>query len=298
MSDDRNIFSDSPNLLFTWIQTASDFWGTMLKSWSGSMEHREDAAESESEDKIRSRESLEAVLKTWQTLSTVAQDPGASEALKNLSHTMPDMLRKMVQASWQGMFHVQQKWLEKVGRIEQSTKAYSFEHIDKNTFRAWAEIYENEFSQFFQIPQIGLTRFYQEKFNQTLDNYNRFQTAFSEFMYLFYLPMEKSFNVLQDEITKMAEEGKLAEDYNSYYRLWIKILEGHYMNLFKSPEYVEAMSETLRTLEDYLTARDAVVQDLLKALSVPTQKDMDDLYREIYHLKKKLRRLEKSQAAD
>jgi class III poly(R)-hydroxyalkanoic acid synthase PhaE subunit len=271
----------------------------MLQSWSATAgKHPESGPRSESDTQSRAQESLEAVLKTWQTLSTVAQDPGASEALNNLSHTLPDVTRKMVQAGWQGVFHIQQQWLERVGRIEKSTQAYSFEHIDRNTFRAWAEIYENEFSQFFRIPQIGLTRFYQEKFNRALDNYNRFQTAFIEFMYLFYLPMEKSFKVLQDEVTRMAEGGKLAEDYNSYYRLWIKILEGHYMNLFKSTEYVQAMSETLHALEDFVRARDAVIQDLLKALAVPTQKDMDDLYREIYQLKKKLRKLEKSQTAD
>jgi class III poly(R)-hydroxyalkanoic acid synthase PhaE subunit len=293
MSDDQNVFSDPSNLLSAWIQTASDFWGEMLQAWSGPAKDREAAATSEYQDKSRPQETLAAVLKTWQTLSAVAQDPGASEALSNVTHTMPDILRKMVQAGWQGLFHVQQQWLEKAGRIERSTQAYSFEHLDKNTFKTWAEIYENEFRQFLHIPQLGLTRVYQEKFNQAMDNYNRFQTAFAGFMYLFYLPMEKSLKVLQDEVGKMAEEGKLTEDYNAYYRQWIKILEGHYMNLFKSAEYVQTMGETLDTLEEFLKARDSVIQDLLKALAVPTQKDMDDLYQEMYQLKKRIRKLEK-----
>jgi polyhydroxyalkanoate synthesis regulator phasin len=53
------------------------------------------------------------------------------------------------------------------------------------------------------------------------------------------------------------------------------------------------MSNTLHALEDYLQARDAIIQDILKVMAVPTQKDMDDLYKEIYQLKKKIRKLEK-----
>ena len=293
MPDHQNAFSEASNLLSAWIQSATDFWGSVLQSWSGPANDQPAAETSESDNKSRSQESLEAVLKTWQTLTKVAQDPGTSEAFSNLTRTMPDVLQKMVQAGWQGFFHIHQQWLEKAGKIEQSTQAYSFEHLDKNTFKSWTDIYENEFKQFFHIPQLGLTRFYQEKINQAMDSYNRFQTAFAEFMYLFYLPMEKSSKVLQDEMARMAESGDLTEDYTTYYRLWIKILEGHYMTLFKSAEYVQAMSTTLDSLEKFLQARDAVLQDILKSMAVPAQKDLDDLYREIYQLKKRIRVLEK-----
>lgn len=293
MPDDQNASSASSNILSSWIETSTDFWGAMLKAWATSPIDQEGLKTPEGGNKSRTQESLESVLKTWQTLSSVARDPGAMDALSNVTQAMPDILRKMVQSSWQSLFHIQQQWFKKIGRIDQSAKAYSFEHLEKNTFKAWAEIYESEFSQFFNIPQLGLTRLYQEKLNRAVDNGNRFQSAFAEFMHLFYLPMEKSFKVLQDELAKMAKDGNLADDYNSYYRLWIKILEGHYMNLFKSPEYSLALGETLATLEEFLKSRDAVIQDILKGLSIPTQKDMDDLYKEVYQLKRKIRKLEK-----
>jgi polyhydroxyalkanoate synthesis regulator phasin len=43
-------------------------------------------------------------------------------------------------------------------------------------------------------------------------------------------------------------------------------------------------------------ARETITQDMLKGLAVPTQKDLDELYREIYNLKKKIRKLEKRQS--
>jgi len=217
------------------------------------------------------------------------------EAVSNLGHVMPDVLLKMVRATWQGVFNLQQQWIEKAGRIGQSTQAYSFENLDEEVFRAWTDVYEKEFRQFFYTPQLGLTRTYQEKFNQAADKFNRLQAVFGEFMTIFYMPIEKSFKVLQDKVAKMAETGELPEDYNAYYRLFIKILEGRYMTLYKSPEYLSVMGKTLTALEEFLMARETITQDVLKGLAVPTQKDLDELYREIYILKKKIRKIEKKQ---
>lgn len=293
MSDDSKSFSGPHNLLSLWLQTASQFWGTMLQSWSGGKTSDAPAPEGESPVKSRSQESLQAVLKTWQTLSSVAADQGAMEAFSHLTHTTPEILQRMVRASWQGWFHLQQQWLERAGRIGQSTQAYSFDRIEEESFKAWTEIYEKEFRQFLHIPQLGLTRVYQEKYYQALDHFNRFQAAFAEYLHVFYLPMDKAFKVLQDEVATMAEEGKLPDDFNTYYRQWIKILEGHYMTLFKSAEYVGVMGKALDTLEEFLQARNSIIQDVLKAMAVPTQSDMDDLYKEIYQLKKKIRKMEK-----
>lgn len=295
MTDNRNAFTDSENLLSAWIKTASDFWGSMLQSWPQTETDRAGSAPSETDnkEKSRSRESFETVLKTWQTLSSVAGDTGAMEAISNLGHVMPDVLLKMVRATWQGVFNLQQQWIEKAGRIGQSTQAYSFENLDEEVFRAWTDVYEKEFRQFFYTPQLGLTRIYQEKFNQAADKFNRLQAVFGEFMTIFYMPIEKSFKVLQDKVAKMAETGELPEDYNAYYRLYIKILEGRYMTLYKSPEYLSVMGKTLTALQEFLMARETITQDVLKGLAVPTQKDLDELYREIYILKKRIQKIEK-----
>ena len=297
MSEEKVSSSEAENLLTTWIKTTSDFWGSMLQNWnmtSGTPQEDDPSSDPQSKES-RSQESFESVLKTWQTISAVASDPDAMETFSNLSHSVPNILMKFVQSSWQGVFELQQQWMEKTGRIGRKTQAYSFENLEEETFKFWSEIYDKELKQYFYIPQLGLTRFYQEKFNQNLDKINQFQNTLNEFLFVFFLPMEKSFKVLQDEVAKMAEEGRLAEDANTYYKMWIKILEGHYMTLYKSPEFSKIMRKTIDDLTELLAAREAINQDVLKFMSVPNQGDLDDLYKEIYLLKKKIRKLEKNQ---
>jgi hypothetical protein len=115
----------------------------------------------------------------------------------------------------------------------------------------------------------------------------------AEFVSLLYLPVEKSFKVLQDKLQQMADEGKLPDKSKDYYRMWIKILEGHYMTLFKSPDYVHTVAKTLDAMGEFWIARRQLLQDALQMLPVSTHRDMDELYKEIYLLKKRLKGLEK-----
>jgi class III poly(R)-hydroxyalkanoic acid synthase PhaE subunit len=282
------------NLLSAWIKSAADFWGSMLQNWP---KYGPSGDDSSAAGKSRTQESFESIFNSWQTFSSVAGDPGAMDAFSNLGQTMPDLLSKMVQGSWRSYFFLQQQWLEKIDRIGQSTPAFDFDSLDEEVFKAWTEIYEQEFRQFFYIPQLGLTRFYQEKLNQALDKHNRFQSQYAEFMHLIYLPIEKTFKVLQQQLSDMAQEGKLPENSNDYYKLFIKNLEGHYMSLFKSPDYVTAMSKTLDALEEFVEARNAITQDFLKTMAVPTQDELDELYKELYQLKKRIKILEKEKYA-
>jgi class III poly(R)-hydroxyalkanoic acid synthase PhaE subunit len=200
---------------------------------------------------------------------------------------------KMMQNGIGGFLNIQNQWLQKAERIGQSTKAYSFENLDQNVFKAWQEMYEKEFKQFLNIPQLGLTREYQERMNRLTDQFNQFQSVSAEFLYLLNQPMEKSFKVLQEELSVMADEEKLPDKPKDYYQMWIKILEGHYMKLFQSPEYIQSLGNTLGALGDFTTARHKIMEDLLQSMPIPTQTDMDELYKEIYLLKKRIKTLER-----
>jgi polyhydroxyalkanoate synthase subunit PhaE len=63
--------------------------------------------------------------------------------------------------------------------------------------------------------------------------------------------------------------------------------------LFKQLEYSTAMAKTLDALNGYVEARQAVVNDVLKQFNVPSHHDLDELYKEIYLLKKRMRDYER-----
>ena len=65
------------------------------------------------------------------------------------------------------------------------------------------------------------------------------------------------------------------------------------MALFQSNEYIETMGKTLEAMSEFSAAKNDLLEDMLNMLPIPKQKDMDDLYKEIYLLKKRIKALEK-----
>jgi hypothetical protein len=280
----------STALLESWMKSTQDFWSFMTKFTQNSPK-----VFSSSQEKLEMQtpKAWEAALKTWQSLSSTITEPETAEAVLKGVNVLPETLLKLAQLAWKSNLQIQKKVVERTGEIGQKTEAYNFDNVDHEMFKAWTEIYEENFKQFLMIPQLGLSRFYQERLNLFIDKLNLFHASFSEFMLLLYAPVEKSFKVMEENLEQLSKEGKIPQASKEYYQLWIKILEGHFMTLFKSPDYVRVLNETLSKLEDFLTAKNEVLQDLLQTMPVPTNKEMDELYKEIHTLKNRIKSLEK-----
>jgi class III poly(R)-hydroxyalkanoic acid synthase PhaE subunit len=277
-------------MLSAWMKMATDFWGPVMKQWTTAL----DPVDGQPEGPLtRTKASWSSYIKSLTALSASMGEGGSADAVLKGIGVMPDVLLRLLEGAWNSTFTLQRQMMEKAGRMGQSVEAYQFEGLDQEAFKAWAEIYEQEFQQFLQVPQLGLTRFYQEKVHRTLDKFVLLQNGMAEFVNMLYLPMEQSVKVLQEKVAELAEKGALPEKPKDYYQMWVKILEGHYMTLFKTPEYTQTLSRVLGVFEDYQATRDDLLQDVLKSLPVPTNRDMDALYKEIYTLKKKIRTLEK-----
>ncbi|MDD2673225.1 MAG: poly(R)-hydroxyalkanoic acid synthase subunit PhaE, partial [Syntrophales bacterium] len=166
--------------------------------------------------------------------------------------------------------------------------------IARSITRAWFEMYQKELNQFLNIPQLGLTRFYQERVNRTMEKFNKFQSELSEFIHIFYTPLERAFQALQEEMPKIEKKGdNMAEESKALYQAWIGNLEKNYSGLLRSPDYLQSLEKTLKALQDYRKTRQQFMIDIIQDLPIPTNKEMDELYREVYLLKKRVRELEK-----
>ncbi len=161
-----------------------------------------------------------------------------------------------------------------------------FEGFQQEAVRAWTDIYEKAIQPLLKIPRVGPARVYQEKINRLADKFSAYQAAVSEFQTLLSAPMEKSFADMRDELDRLGEKGEPAKDSKVYYGVWIKGLENHYMSLFRSNEYRLALSRLLNETADFRITGNDVLAEFLEFLPIPTSKEMDELYKELYTIKK------------
>jgi hypothetical protein len=284
---------DVTTIFGTWMKSMGDMWALMADPEKAA------PAQAPADESTRRRatpsaqQAVAGALKNWQAMATAMASPESMTAMLKGSGAMPEMLLQLAQTSLTSVLELNQNLVQRMGQLGDSVKAYQFEDIDQNVFRLWTDIYEREFRRFFQLPQLGLLREYQEKACQVADRYNLFQSNLAEFLRLLGMPFGHSMQVMQDKLIELAEKGELSDDTRAYYQMWVKILEGHFMRLFQTPEYVETLARTVNALADFAAARDAAMEDIIGMLPVARKSEMDDMARELYELKKRLRTFEK-----
>ncbi len=291
----------STEIIAQWLKSAQEIW-TPFQS-PGPPDSCQ-ASDSKTDTKAAADQLQQiwtANLKAWQTLFESSKSDESAQGFEAMSagvEGLPGLSAQLLQISQEGLAQMQQEWLQQIGKMQSANgDTNAFSHIDEMVLKRWTDLHHKEMQRFLNIPQLGLTRFYQEKINHAAEKYDQFQSAMGEFFVLLYLPLNKASKHLQDDVARMTKEEALPEDSKVYYDKWIKALERFYQDLFRSPEYTRSLAKTVYAMNDFVGAREAVMEDALKALPIPTHTDMDALYKEMYKLKKRIKTLERELAS-
>lgn len=280
---------DKESLLALWVNTAAEFW------------HR--FAEADSTQAAWPGKPPATFLDFWQSAFPISRSvleslSAAGSPLGDFQGApiWPEMVKPLASQWWSGFFDLQRLWLEKRAHVQEEPQPFHFERRDRNYFKNWLAAYEQAWQPLLQLPQLGLTRVYQEKAAHLADKLNIFQGALADFLFHLYLPLENSLGAMQELLAEHAQKGQISEDFQVYYKKWIKTLEGQYMTLFAEPDYLHSMQKALNAMQEFMAARQEVLTATLKNLAIPTYEELDELYQEIYQLKKQVRELTRRQA--
>ncbi|MFZ5447233.1 MAG: poly(R)-hydroxyalkanoic acid synthase subunit PhaE [Thermodesulfobacteriota bacterium] len=281
----------SEPLLAAWIKWTMEFWETMAQM-GPRLPGKAASAGDDSLEPATSGDDWLSSLNLWQAFFSLLTEPATvSEVFQGIKAPSEIVLR-MAQAGWKGYFHLHRQWLAGWEGSEAPSRSSDFEDLDKDIFKICNELYEKDFRRFLNMPHLRLTVLTQKRLNYATEKFNQFQAAMAEFIYIIYLPVKKSLQAM-GEVGGIGSEKKPPEDFKEYYRIWLKILEGHYMTLFQSPEYIRTLVHALHALQDFTVAKDALLAETMEALSLPTRRELDALYREMYLLKKSLKEMAK-----
>jgi len=276
-----------------WISTASKFWKNSFKLQNQAVENMTDSMNFLNKTASQSNDSQKMGKSTMDFVVSFFSKPENATAFTRVSEVLPLLITNLSHNLAANFTEIQSRLTEKGTHFGRRLNELDMETFNRNIFAIWKDIYESDFQKFYTIPSLGITRNYQEQINSAMDAGNRTYIAFAEFMNLLYLPVEKAGASVIEECREMMEKEELPDDPKKIYKSWIKTLEGNYMQMLQSPEYTAALNNLINNLAEHKDSRDKVFQALLNQLQIPTNREMDELYREIYLMKKKINRLEK-----
>ncbi len=116
---------------------------------------------------------------------------------------------------------------------------------------------------------------------------------FNDNLMLYYKQLADTWSEAQKKVNaKVQSIPKDSEQFEAYKRIWIDILDNDFTELFDSKEfgknYGQLVSKELELAKRWRNITDAV----LKAANLPNKKEMDEIYKEMHDLKRRVSALE------
>lgn len=299
MTDSTLQGDDFSKLVTAWMETAKSFYKDLDTGQGGGLSGAgmrfafDEKTETEpgEEDKYKAYRSWETSAKNFTSFIRMMAAPENQEQLAHGMMTHAESFTEVLGDSLENFSDFQGQLLQSFAKIGEHSKAFSFDSLDHDTFESFRELYRQEFQKYLYIPKIGLPREFHEQLSRLADKTNIFHSHLHELLFLLFGPFDKTNRVVQEKVTQMFDRGEFQADTKQAYADWIKILEKHFMELLQSKEYTDVLNNTIIALAEYKKVKLDVSNVFLKELQVPTGKEMDEVYKEMYQMKKKIKEL-------
>jgi class III poly(R)-hydroxyalkanoic acid synthase PhaE subunit len=151
------------------------------------------------------------------------------------------------------------------------------------------EMYHEIIGKYLAAPQFGIPRETIQQINSAITAYHKFLGTAGDFLIMFSTPLKKSMDHLQQAIKDKERTNEGFKSAKEAYNFTVNILDKAYDDWLKSPEGVQSVVNLVNEYLDYRKKLNPVRDSWLKSLSIPTKREMEDVYRGIYDLKKKTR---------
>ncbi len=162
-----------------------------------------------------------------------------------------------------------------------------------NIFHAMFNAFDSTFGRVFHVPAVGKDREKIELLLRGLDDMSVYLAKNTEHQHMMYVTGLTAMEKVIEAITRKIREGEELKDFDEFFGLWIDVNEKAFYALFKTEEFAKLQGELLDSSLDVRRHFFKLMELYLYDFPVALRSEMDDLYKTIYDLKKKVKSLEK-----
>ena len=152
--------------------------------------------------------------------------------------------------------------------------------------------YQASYGRLMGMPPVGpLT----EKIKTTTDSMNTSVNLYGSWMEVmtnFQVVFAEGMRRLKTKLDETNEGGNIDGLNDQIYKLWIDTLTETYQEFFKTEQFSQEMGRFMSAFVDSQKAnQEWLEQNLLKPMNLPTRAEMNAVNKEIYALRKEVKRL-------
>ncbi len=156
--------------------------------------------------------------------------------------------------------------------------------------------YEATFGKVVKMMNLGINMEAANEQQAAMDAYYKMMFSAGKLSSIMTKSNNANVQTLTETYKNMMKEGQKVTTFREFYDLWYNTSEKAMEDLFATVEFSKAFADFTDKYFLYLTASNKVVERNLSSLPIPTNKDMEGLYKTVYDLRKAVRDLQKEVA--
>jgi class III poly(R)-hydroxyalkanoic acid synthase PhaE subunit len=161
-------------------------------------------------------------------------------------------------------------------------------------FNAINEKYDETFAKFFNMMVMGMNREANEEQLQAVGSYIKMLFSAGTLVAMVADASKDSAKALLDHYQKEIKDGKAITTFRDFYNLWYRVTEDIMLELLNTDAFSKAFGDFSDKYSKFLISNNKVLERMLSPLPIPTNKDMDSLYKTVYDLRKDVRDLHRA----
>jgi len=153
--------------------------------------------------------------------------------------------------------------------------------------------YEATFGKVVKMMNLGINMEAANEQQKAMDAYYQMMFSAGKLSAIMMKSNNASVKTLTENYQNMMKEGQKVSTFREFYDLWYNTNEKAMEELFATAEFSKAFADFTDKYFIYLAASNKVVERNLSTLPIPTNKDMEGLYKTVYDLRKDVRDLKR-----
>ena len=160
----------------------------------------------------------------------------------------------------------------------------------------WTDLINLMYSKPQALMSVGPMRNFAEnakKISIELMESNEDLSEFNEHLTEYYKQLNETWVEAQKKVNlKIPEIPHDAENYEAYKRIWIDIFDNDFTELFDSKQFGENYGHLVSKELELTKHWNNIMNVVLQSANLPNKQEMDEVYREIHSLRKRVSKLE------
>jgi len=167
-----------------------------------------------------------------------------------------------------------------------------FTNMMNNYTNMWNMMHESA-APIMKMMTPGSQKASVEMMNELAQEFAHYQMKNAQMQYMMYTTGLKAMEEVADNIYNKLHKGEDMNNFMKVYQEWLNTNDKHFVNLFSTAEYSKMQAE-LNTLGMKMKRHmDMQMEKMLNNVPVATRSEMDELYKVIHELRKRINTLEK-----